>query len=655
MAGLNGVLLELYVIDRCVDGATARMLATREEEEEEDNDDNDDSAHPLLNYQQPPQPPQSKSNAKQISTSSTKAHHRRNSSTSQKQQRKTSLGTLHDIQTILELHRVDKIVDRFKHGLQMPVFCEEEAWDSSIWRELRKVDLEMEGCSKRKKKKEEEEMEKEKNKHGTKEEAELEKNQKSTKKHGHGQKHGQRKHHHDRWGGRKEEDDWEIDEESEEDLGDDIYLSTDSFATDFDPYDFYDPHESTALQSHNYQPSNVSASISSDNLNEIIDLLRTDVEIDGASRRNAEMKMILPLYEMDKSMEKLRDRAEVRDLWCQGDVRALYLMDLEVDKAKRKGVSKPNKSREENVTLKPVGGLTNGNAKEENTDSPAEPVKPSASANLIFPVEATDESKLRKEDSDSVHDQPTDTITDDSVSLKPDVVTNDNAKEENTETPAEAMKPSDIAKLDFPEEVRDESELHHEKDSDCVHDQSTDTATHKHASDEGVQEKNQEMKTMLSRHIPHVSQPLCPTSPALAPSQTPHTFLVSPKASQAPEFNHELMPPVLELSPFPPPSAPMSSPEPSKRSIFTPQEKANANMINNIVADSSTEVPHKAKRSIFSRKEKTSAAKQDPFQRGGVMMPGTTTVVRTQGGEMIDDIPVGKIVVTATDSAAKSP
>ena len=46
-----------------------------------------------------------------------------------------------------------------------------------------------------------------------------------------------------------------------------------------------------------------------------------------------------------------------------------------------------------------------------------------------------------------------------------------------------------------------------------------------------------------------------------------------------------------------------------------------------------------AKRSIFSTQEKSAAAKG-----GGVMTPGTTTIVLAKGGDMIDDIPVGKVV-----------
>ena len=72
----------------------------------------------------------------------------------------------------------------------------------------------------------------------------------------------------------------------------------------------------------------------------------------------------------------------------------------------------------------------------------------------------------------------------------------------------------------------------------------------------------------------------------------------------------------------------------NKRVIFSAQGTVDANM---------GPVAMCTKRSIFSRKEKSSAAKYT-FQ-SGVMLPGTTTVVLAKGGEMIDDIPVGKVIM----------
>jgi len=618
MAGLNGILLDLYVVDRCVDGATARMLATKEEEEEDrdgknggvdydneeenygnggDENDKRHDRHPLLSQHRPESNSRTAAQPSPSQHPSDRHHHHRHrrqtSNISQKQQRKTSMGTLQDIQTILELHRVDRMVDRFKQELQMPVFHddeEEKDRDGSVFRELRRVDLEMDDCYRRKKQKEKaEEEEKEKKK---KEEEERLANERKGKIPRYAGK-GSKKKSSGAGGGigggcklmertpelgtfrrdEKERDDWYLEEEESGDDRQDRYYnhSTNSIFDDVDPYDFFDPHEAETLQSRAYPSSAVSSSIS-DNLNDIVDLLRTDVEIDGASRRNAEMEMIRPLFEMDKQMEKWREREKWNELWVQGDVRALYMVDLEVDRVKKANAT------DAGTKLKKTGG--------EATPSP----------------------------------------------IKFDEILFNESASNNDDTASPSMAT-----------------------------QGRDNVTEQDSNGDSI-EKSLEMKNILSQHIPQLSKPLCPTSPALAPTQPLqiHQF-VSPKSSQS--GNPHLMPPLLELSTPQPPPPPMASPETTKRSIFTPEEKAHANMnpirLNAPISVASSFLPSSqppAKRSIFSQKEKCSAAQQCVFQRG-VMMPGTTTVVRTQGGEMIDDIPVGKVVATvpARGTARKHP
>ena len=86
MAGLNGILLDLYVVDRTVDSATAKMLATNEEVGAARANENKkvDSTFKKEGGKQP----------------------------SSQKPRKTAIGTLDDIQCILELHKLDKIVDK---------------------------------------------------------------------------------------------------------------------------------------------------------------------------------------------------------------------------------------------------------------------------------------------------------------------------------------------------------------------------------------------------------------------------------------------------------------------------------------------------------------------------------------------------------------
>lgn len=256
IAGLTGALVDLYAVDRCVDEATAKMLATS---------------------------PQKKDKEKS---------------------RKTSVGTLKDIQVILEMHRVDKKIDRFKQELQMPVFFEEEDDGMTIMKELRSVDLMIE---------------------------EVKKDKNNTVKSTVHENTQQKRYQFD-----LSDDDDNDDEESWDQLGggtgDGIYLSTDSFHTEPDPYQFYDPHETAAMASNSFEQSYVSASC--DDLHDVMDLLRCDVEIDGASRRQKELKFVQPLWEVDNSIVKWRRHVEKKR--CEEEMMALYLIDVELNGAKRK-------------------------------------------------------------------------------------------------------------------------------------------------------------------------------------------------------------------------------------------------------------------------------------------------------------------------------
>lgn len=255
IAGLTGALVDLYAVDRCVDEATAKMLATSSPEKKD-----------------------------------------------KEKSRKTSVGTLQDIQIILELHRVDKKIDRFKQELQMPVFFEEEDDDMATLKELRSIDLMIEEVKKGK---------------GNTVKSTIYEN-------------AQQK----RYQFNLSEDD-EDDEEWDQlggGTGDCIYLSTDSFHTEPDPYHFFDPHETAAMASNSFEQSYVSAS--RDDLHEVMDLLRRDVEIDGASRRQKELKFVQPLWEVDKSIVKWRRQMEKKR--CEKEMMTLYLTDVQVNGAKRK-------------------------------------------------------------------------------------------------------------------------------------------------------------------------------------------------------------------------------------------------------------------------------------------------------------------------------
>jgi len=384
LAGLTGTFVDLYTVDRSVDTATATMLAEKDDDRE----------------------------------------------------RKTALGTLHDVQCILEMYRVDKMADRFKIDLQMPLFMEEEAWVHDVLKDLRKIDVEMELHAMRTNATE-------------KKAADIV---------------VQTQNDVDQ----QEDFHFDLSDSDDEDLGGEgILMRSESFITEDDLYHFFDPHETSALRSNKYQTSEICASIN-DDLRDVIELLKIDAEIDGASRRHAEMEMIRPLLKTDQEVLKWKESSALQELWSD-ELKALYAVDVEVDRAKTR-----NKSKQ-----------------------------------------------------------------------------------------AELGSSPEIAKA--------------EPDANS----------------------SQEVKAALAQHIPNVSQPFCPTSPE------PRSISVNVSSA---------------------PTLPLTSPDPSKRSIFPPPQKIQS------------ESP--PKRSIFSQKEKTSAASK---LRGASMMPGTTTVV-TKGGEMIDDIPIGKIM-----------
>ena len=252
IAGLTGALVDLYAVDRSVDEATAKMLAT--------------------------------SDRKNVESS-----------------RKTSVGTLKDIKAILELHRVDKMVDRFKQGLQMPVFFEEEDADMTTLKELRRIDLLVGGVPTKKGK---------------------ESNDTATTD------NSLQNHYQFDLSEDEQEESWDQ-------LGkgkDIIYMSTGSFQTqpEPDPFDFYDPHETAALASGGFQQS---LAVTNNDLREVMDLLQCDVEIDGASRRLKEIQFVQPLLDVDRSIDARIRLAEERR--CQKEMMDLYFVDVQVDEAKR--------------------------------------------------------------------------------------------------------------------------------------------------------------------------------------------------------------------------------------------------------------------------------------------------------------------------------
>jgi len=255
LAGLTGTFVDLYTIDRSVDTAAATMIATTGDERE----------------------------------------------------RKTALGTLHDVQCILDLYRVDKIADKFKVDLQMPLFVEEEAWVHDVYKALRKIDMEMELYARRM--------------NDTKKDAvDIVVRTKNDVD-------------------QQEDFHFDLSDSDDEDLGgESILLRTESFITEDDLYHFFDPHETSAIRSDKYQASEICASVN-DDLRDVIDLLKTDTEIDGASRRHAEMEVIRPLLETDQEVNKWKESSALQELWSD-DLKALYAVDVEVDRAKTKNTLK---------------------------------------------------------------------------------------------------------------------------------------------------------------------------------------------------------------------------------------------------------------------------------------------------------------------------
>ena len=281
LAGLQGSLVDLYTVDRLVDTATTRMLATNEKHASPDRKEND--------------------------------------------VRRTAMGTLHDIQSILELYRVDKMADRFKVDLQMPLFMEEEAWVHSVYKDLRKIDLEMELYTRKN--------------NGT------ERKVAQTTP-------GERQHN-----GSEQEDEYHFDLSDTDDEGlggEDIYMSAEAFLTDDEAYHFVDPHEVSMIHSNKYHSSEVSASIH-DNLSDVIELLKTDVEIDGASSRQKGIEMIRPLLETDQEINKWKERTALNEMWTD-DLKALYAVDVEVGRAKTRISSNQAKSSVPDNTNTDVGG-----------------------------------------------------------------------------------------------------------------------------------------------------------------------------------------------------------------------------------------------------------------------------------------------------------
>ncbi len=255
LAGLTGTLVDLYTVDRSVDTASTTMLATQHNDRE----------------------------------------------------RKTALGTLHDVQCILDMYRVDKIADRFKVDLQMPLFVEEEAWVHDVYKALRKTDVEMERYAKKMNGTEKDEVDI------------IVRTQNDVEQ--------------------QEDFHFDLSDSDDEDLGgESILLRTESFITEDDPYRFFDPHETSAIRSNTYQASGISAS-TNDDLRDVIDLLKTDTEIDGASRRQTEMEMIRPLLETDHEVNKWKESSALHELWSD-DLKALYAVDVEVDRAKTRNTSK---------------------------------------------------------------------------------------------------------------------------------------------------------------------------------------------------------------------------------------------------------------------------------------------------------------------------
>jgi hypothetical protein len=295
MGGLDGTLLDLYEVDRYVDDcATAKNMATKSS---------------------------SGGNGGVLRSGQ--------NGESRHSPRKTSIGTLTDIQCILQLHKVDQLVDRFKHDLQMPEIFEKDVLDGLVLMDLRKTDVEIVEYMKKNNKK----------KQKQKDEIQL--------------------------SGIVPSSDLNGLSDGEEELGfqkeelsmglvDSFRLTERSLATEPDPYHFFDPYEIEKLSSNAFHHLQVSASIH-DNLDCVIDLLRTDYEVTSACRQRKDMDIIKPLLEVDQYMNKLKQCSEAKDLW-DADLGELYITDVWVVAAKKKSMkvtyqSSNNTTRLTTVTL----------------------------------------------------------------------------------------------------------------------------------------------------------------------------------------------------------------------------------------------------------------------------------------------------------------
>ena len=224
-----------------------------------------------------------------------------------------------DVQSILsELYKVDKMVDRFKLGLQMPELLLDEEQDNveSTLRELRRMDLW-------------------KDYHEQQLPSSLKSN-KDIKKTTVRRKNREQYCQFDL-------DDCPIETNEEynmenDDKGcaldvpkfhEDNYIDAsndDLYSLKPDPYQFHDPYEMDGMipiHSHHRQE---------DDLRQVLDLLRTDVEIDGASRHVKEMNSVQSLLEVDRSINKMKEGANKRR--CERELLELYRVDVEMNNAK---------------------------------------------------------------------------------------------------------------------------------------------------------------------------------------------------------------------------------------------------------------------------------------------------------------------------------
>ena len=120
-------------------------------------------------------------------------------------------------------------------------------------------------------------------------------------------------------------------------LVDSFMLTERSLATEPDPYHFFDPYEIETMCSNSYHQLQVVSASIHDNLDCVIELLRTDYEVTGACRQRKDMDIIKPLLEVDQYMNKLKGRSETKDLWDAG-LGELYITDVWVVAAKKKSM-----------------------------------------------------------------------------------------------------------------------------------------------------------------------------------------------------------------------------------------------------------------------------------------------------------------------------